>query len=245
MLTSLRLITSSGVRRYSGTRLNARRKSSGRDVQRHEQPMPREQPLVRVDDERVARPPRPARAVARDRPTPSPRTPRRRAATRLPCARAISATGSDRRRRRRADGRDDRARIARVEQVGAHAVRVVDGHAPQLELEHARRLVDRRVRVLAADDDAAVGHRRARRGERGQRRDRRGVLDVPVPLRAEGRAARPSQRRRPLLQLGERRRRAPEDPDLVQRDRQQLRQDRRLRRRCSRSTRRSADAASA
>src|SRR3954447_25371407 len=40
MLTSLRLITSSGVRRYSGTRLNARRKSSGRDVQRHEQLMP-------------------------------------------------------------------------------------------------------------------------------------------------------------------------------------------------------------
>src|SRR6266498_2047426 len=40
MLTSLRLSTSSRVRRYSGTRLNARRKSSVRDVHRHEQPIP-------------------------------------------------------------------------------------------------------------------------------------------------------------------------------------------------------------
>src|SRR6266540_266747 len=40
MLTSLRLSTSSVVRKYSGTRLNARRKSSARDVHRHEQPIP-------------------------------------------------------------------------------------------------------------------------------------------------------------------------------------------------------------
>ena len=52
-----------------------------------------EQPLVRVDDERVGAARRP-RCGARDTPTPSPRTRRRRAATPRPCAPRSRPTGS-------------------------------------------------------------------------------------------------------------------------------------------------------
>jgi hypothetical protein len=52
------------------------------------------------------------------------------------------------------------------------------------------------------------------------------------PCHSDGRPSScPSHPRRPLLELGERRPGAPEDSDLIQRDRQQLGQDRRIRRR--------------
>ena len=72
-----------------------------------------------------------------------------------------------------------------------------------------------------------VRQRRPRSHERGQRRDRRRVLDVAVPARGQA-----EQLREPahdvLLELGQRRAGPPEDADLVERRRQQLGEDRRL-----------------
>ncbi len=128
-----------------------------------------------------------------------------------------------------ADGGDDGARVGQVEELRAQAIRVVGGRPAQLEVEQPRRLLRDRVRVLGADDDAGVRPRLPRRGERGDRRGGRGVLDVPVPVRGQAEQLRePAQRH--LLELLQRRRRAPEEADLVQRRRQQLREDARRRR---------------
>jgi hypothetical protein len=85
------------------------------------------------------------------------------------------------------------------------------------------------MRVLGADDDASVGPRPPRGGERDERGGRRGVLDVPVPAFGEPEQAR-QPRERDLLELLERRRRPPEDADVVERGDQQLGEDPRLRR---------------
>ena len=84
------------------------------------------------------------------------------------------------------------------------------------------------MRFLGADDDAAAG-RLARRCERGDRRDRGSVLDVAVPP-----VGQPEQLRQPVdgvrLELGQRRRRAPDEADRVERRRDQLGEDPGLRR---------------
>ena len=111
---------------------------------------------------------------------------------------------------------------------GADPERVVDRRLAQLELEQPARLLDRRVRVLGGDDDARAGLRLPRRGERDHRARRGGVLDVAVQA-----VRQPEQLREPverqLLELLQRRRGAPEDPDLVQPGAEQLGEDARLR----------------
>ena len=101
-------------------------------------------------------------------------------------------------------------------------------HLGQFEPEQPHRLLDRRVRVLRRDDRSRTRLRLARGRERGDRRRRRGVLDVPVPAAGKAEQLRDPVERH-LLELLQRRRRAPEDSDVVQRCDQQLRQDTRLR----------------
>ena len=185
----------------------------------------RHQPLVRVDDERVGeldailrRPlllADPGRARVR-RVDVEPRAGRMRKACKL-------AHRIDRGERRRADSRNHRGHVAELQPVGAHAERFVRPDLPQLHPEHPRRLLDGRVRVLGADDDIASGDV-PRRNERGKCRRRRGVLDVSVPA-----VGQPEQPAHPVdganLQLGRRRGCAPDQRDLVERRREQLRED--------------------
>ena len=130
------------------------------------------------------------------------------------------------------------ARIALGEPRRLHPEFGVRGNPRQRvvsETEQDDRLVDRRVRVLAAVDanaaqpvasgepgPAHVRHRRlARRGQRVQRRDRGRVVDDAVE-----RVGKPDQPPQPaerdLFQLGRRRRRPPQHRLLVECRRQEL-----------------------
>ena len=81
--------------------------------------------------------------------------------------------------------------------------------------------------MLRAENDAPARSGRARDCERDERARRRRVLDVAVqPGRKPEQLGEPVERQ--LLELLERGRRAPEDPDLVQARGEQLRQDRGL-----------------
>ena len=132
--------------------------------------------------------------------------------------------GVDRGRRRRPDRRDDRTGAVEVEQVGPQPERVVDRGLAQLQLEQLRGLVHGRVRVLGADDGPRVGSRGAGRRERDERARRGGVLDVAVqPGRKPEELREPVERH--LLELLQRGRRAPEDPDLVEARDQELGED--------------------
>ena len=170
---------------------------------------------MRVDDERVGALPAGERVQrARGRPPPSPRRRRRRGARR-PAART--------RRRSPPPGRPSVDEVVptvattaqasvEIEQLRPQPERVVDRHRPQLELEHPARLLDRGVRVLGADDDAAVrAARRARRRARPASRSTR----CPRCGRASPRGS-PSSCREPverqllqLLQRGDARQRIP------------------------------------
>ena len=97
--------------------------------------------------------------------------------------------------------------------------------------------------MLRADDDAPAGRRGAGGGERGHEPGRRGVLDVAVQAgRQPEQVGEPGERH--LLELLERRRRAPEDPDLVEAGREELGEDPRLEPPSTGSTRSSAGSAS-
>ena len=134
----------------------------------------------------------------------------------------------DRARTRRPDGRDERAGAVQIDGFGPHTEALVHRHLPQLELEQLRGLVRGRVRVLRAEHDPPARPQRPRDGERRQRPGRRGVLDVTVESRRQAEQLREPVERH-LLELLERRRRTPEDPDLVQGGHEQLGQDPRLR----------------
>ena len=115
-----------------------------------------------------------------------------------------------------------------VEQLRAHAELVVDRNLAQFELEQLRGLVGDGVRMLGAEDDASAWTRGPRNRERRQHSRRRGVLDVAVQLRRQ-----PEELREPVeghfLELLERGRRPPEDPDLIERGDQELGEDAGLR----------------
>ena len=231
---SLRLTTSSSTRRYSGTRLNARRRSSGRRVRNTEQsigtsshlcgltpiesatlPACEERPELRADRSG------PCVCGVDVEPDPLRGAPLRERGDRV-----------DRGRRGRADGRDERARVGEVDELRAHRERVVPGNGPELELEQPGRLRGGRMRVLGAHDDAPAWRGGAGRGERRHEPGRRGVLEMAVqPRREAEQVGEPGQR--DLLELLERRRGTPEDPDLVQPRGEQLGEDRRAPSRCS------------
>ena len=81
--------------------------------------------------------------------------------------------------------------------------------------------------MLGADDDAPARRRRPGGRERGDEARRGRVLDVPVEaLREAEQVGEPGERH--LLELLQGGRRAPEDPDLVERGDQELREDPRL-----------------
>ncbi len=193
--------SASGVRRYSGTRLNAAPEVLGPPRPEQRAVHRREHPLVRVDDERVG----PLDALERP---PVLGAHHRRAGVRgvdvQPRPSRLARVG-DRRHR------IDRRSVAVVPTVATtaaasdrspsssapHPELVVAGHLAQPHPEHPRRLLDRRVRLLGAHDQVAAG-RLAGRDQRRERRGRRGVLDVPVPARRAARAARrPSRAPRP------------------------------------------------
>ena len=188
----------------------------------------REQPLVRVDDERVG-------ALAAVEAPAELRADRRRAGVGRvdvqPDARLLTAArelghGVDGRRRRRPDRRDDGGRVVERE-VRAHPELVVDLDLAELEADEPRRLLDAEVRLLRRVDDTA-GPQRPRCRERCDRRRRRRVLDVAVPA-----ARQPEQLREPVqhrqLELGRGRRREPRHRVHVQRRDQELGEDPRLR----------------
>ena len=140
---SLRLTTSSSTRRYSGTRLNARRRSSGRRAEERRAVHRREQPLVRVDADRVG--PLPAGEVVAQL-----RADRGRAGVGRvdvqPGARRLGTVGDrgdrvDGGRRGRADRRHDRAGVGRGRARPAAARRPRrPAIVADLELEQPRRL---------------------------------------------------------------------------------------------------------
>ena len=133
--------------------------------------------------------------------------------------------GVDGGRRGRADRGDDRAGVARGRARPAAARYAAStGVVPHLELEQARRLDRRRVRVLGADDDPPVGSRGPRRRERRDQARRGRVLDVPVERLGQAEQL-PQPVERHLLELLQRRRGAPEDADLVEPGDQELGQD--------------------
>jgi hypothetical protein len=82
--------------------------------------------------------------------------------------------------------------------------------------------------MLGADDDVAAGHM-TRGNQRRERRGRGRVLDVAVPTHGKAEQL-PHPVGNPQLELGRGRRGAPHERHLVQRRRDQLREDRRLRR---------------
>src|SRR5207253_10050171 len=92
---------------------------------------------------------------------------------------------------------------------------VVRRHLRQLELQQAHRLVDGRVGLLGAEDNPRTATSLARRGERGDRRRRGRVLDVPVPGAWKTKQlAEPAHR--DFLELVQGRGRAPQETDVVQ-----------------------------
>jgi len=135
--------------------------------------------------------------------------------------------GIDRGGRRRPDRRHERAGVGEVDAVDPHRMALVPGNRPDLELEQTRRLRGRGVRVLGADDDALARRRRPGGRERRDQSGRGGVLDMAVEaLRQAEQVGEPGERH--LLELLERGRGAPEDPDLVQRRDEELGEDPRL-----------------
>ncbi len=222
------------------------RRTSGRRVHSVEQSVGDTKPLVRVDNDRV-------------RPLPAVETVTELRAHRCgasvcsvdvePDAGLLAAIcdlghGIDGGRRRRPDRRDDSARALEREQLGPETEVVVRGDLSQLELEQLRRLVDRGVRVLGAHDHAVSRPSMARSRKSDEGTGRRGVLDVAVKPSGKAEKLRePAER--DLLQLLERRRRPPQDPDLVQPGCEKLGQNRAARCSSSRSTRRNAGSASA
>ncbi len=129
----------------------------------------------------------------------------------------------------RPDRRDDGARILGAEEVGTHAELVVGRHLPQLQPKEPRGLLADRVRVLRDHEDVPVRIHRPRGDHRGQNAGGRGVLDVPAErIREADELAEPVDGQ--LLQLLQRGRRAPEDPDLVEAGDQELGEHARLRR---------------
>ena len=103
---------------------------------------------------------------------------------------------------------------------------VVDLDRAKLEADEPRGLLDAEVRLLGRVDDSARLPR-ARRGERGDRRGRRRVLDVPVPAARQAEQLRePVQHRH--LELGRGRGREPGHVVDVQRRDQELGEDPRL-----------------
>ena len=134
----------------------------------------------------------------------------------------------DRGRRGRPDRRDEgTCALEIVEIIRSHPEFAVRRNLLDRQPEQPRRLLDRRMRVLGAEHDAAgvrlPGGRQCR-----ERRGRRRVFDVPVPLARE-----PEQLREPVhrhdLELRRGRRGPPEDLRYVQRRGEELRQDPRLR----------------
>ena len=190
----------------------------------------REQPLVRVDDERVGTLDpleRPAVLGADHRGAGVGRVDVQPDAVLL--ARVSNRRdGVDRGGRRGADRRDHRARVGQVERVGPEPERLVGRCLPHLEPQEPARLLDGRVRMLRADDDGVVGPCLARRSQPGDRRDRRAVLELAVPAGREAQQLR-EPRERHLLELLERRGGPPEDPDVVEPGHEELGEDRRLR----------------
>ena len=162
----------------------------------------REEPLVRVDAERVG--PLPA---GEERPqlrahggAPGVGGVDVQPGAGLPAAVGELRHGVDRGRRRRPDRRDNGTGVGQVELVEAHREALVARHGPELELEQACRLRRRRVGVLGADDDAPARCRRACSRERGDEARRRRVLDVPVEaLRQPEQVCEPRERH--LLEL--------------------------------------------
>ena len=129
--------------------------------------------------------------------------------------------------RRRADRGNDHGDVGEIQPVRAHAQLVVGRRLAQLHAEHARGLLDGRVRMLGAHDDVPPGDV-ARCDERGERPRRSGVLDVPVPPFGQAeQLSHPVDR--PELELGGRRRRAPRDRHLLHGRGEELGEDPRLR----------------
>ena len=131
-------------------------------------------------------------------------------------------------RRRRPDRGDDRAGVLELEQrpAGAGTRR---RPAPCAARARAAAPPCRRTsaRARSRATTRRPGRSVARGGERDERARRRRVLDVAVqPVRKAEELREPVERH--LLELLERGRRAPEDPDLVQTGGEQLGEDRRL-----------------
>ena len=224
---SLRLTTSSSTRRYSGTRLNARRRSSGRRQKNDRAVHRREQPLVRVDADRVG--PLPAgEVVAQLRAD--------RGGARVgrvdvePDARGRSPVGDrghgvDGRRRGRADGRDDRAGAGRG-RAGRAAARTRRRPATVRTSSSSSRA------AFVVDECVCSEQTTTRRSGAAARAaasavirpDDARVLDVAVERLGQAEQL-PQPVERHLLELLQRRRGAPEDADLVEPGDQQLGQD--------------------
>ena len=118
------------------------------------------------------------------------------------------------------------AASVRSSALGVQAELVVQRHLARLEAEQPRGSLDRRVRLLRANDDAAAV-RRPRGGEGSDRRDGSRVLDVAVPPGREAEELGDPVEREGL-ELGGRRRRAPDERDRVERGGEKLREDARL-----------------
>ena len=205
----------------------------------------REQPLVRVDDDRVG-------ALAAVEAPAKLGADRRRArvggvdvqpdAGLLAAARELGHR-VDRGRRGRADGRDDGGRVVERE-VGAHPELVVDLDLAELEADEPRRLLDAEVRLLGGVDDTARGAASApRRAPRPSTVDAVSSMWPCQPRGSPSSCASQSSTRQ--LELGRSRRSEPRHAFDVQRRDQQLGEDRPARSRCSRTTRRSAGGSSA
>ena len=195
MLNSLRLITSSadvaGTRARGRTPAGSRRRGA---VQRHEQSIAGEHPLVRVDDERVGTldPGRrgtelgadPGRArVGRVDVEPDVADAGRRSRRSGPTRWSTSSRPSRRpRRRRRGRGGRDACGTRRRRERAATRARARCAALSIDECVCSEQTTTRRSGIAVA-----------RSHERGQRRDRRRVLDVAVPARRADRAAAASQ----------------------------------------------------
>ena len=157
---------SSLVRRYSGAMLNASRRTSGcagveeRAVDR------REEPLVRVDDDRVGLRSTPASAQrfsAQTTAEPGVGRVDMQPGARLGAERCDLGDRVDGGRRGRPDRRDDGGGLASRSASASASGRIrnssSDGHLAQRNAEQPRSLVHGRVRVLGADDGVPSGRR--------------------------------------------------------------------------------------
>src|SRR6266542_2160842 len=175
----------------------------------------RQEPLVRVDAERVGS------LDPLERPAQLGTDHRAARVSRIdvqpdPCLRARLGNRRDRIDRRRgscAHRRDHRANAVELERLRPQPELRVDRNLAQLEPDQLARAVDRRVRLLRAEHEAGLDL--PSRRQRAQRRLRRTLLQVSVPAgRQPEKLRQPAERH--LLQLLQRRRSAPEDADLVQ-----------------------------